>query len=256
MSENKPIQHYGAHWFRWKDIEHLSNLERTAFVAACFCVNEVNALRRITLFSMSIDEECKLVKDAEMVQRQVLLRVLTGKLFEFLELYKGLSGRKSESKVISDALSRLNVAHSTCVRHPGYKYAKKIRNSQAHHYDLRAIEQTASRVEKDARCEFFLATEGPNSFFPFAEHLVFNPDPKGRLDDELEDGEADAIIGQWIEWINLVSEFVHTFLDTLVEELMSKRRVDFNARRRLEFLSPQMKVATDFRLPVFVRAFS
>jgi hypothetical protein len=195
VSDNKPLQHYGAHWFRWSDLDHLSNLDRVAFVAGCFCVNEVNALRRITLFSMSQDEECKLVNDAAMVQRQVLLRVLTGKLFEFLEMYNRLSARKSESRVISEALLRLREAHKTCVRHPGYKYAKKIRNSQAYHYDLGDIEQTASRVEGQTRCEFFLATEGPNSFFPFAEHLVFNPDPKGRMDDELEDGEDDWSLG-------------------------------------------------------------
>jgi hypothetical protein len=63
------------------------------------------------------------------------------------------------------------------------------------------------------------------------------------------------MIGHWVEWINLVSAFVHTFLDTLVEELMRQRIIDFNGKKRVEFLSPDMKVETNFRLPVFTRAF-
>lgn len=233
----------------------MSNFERAILVGVCFCENEVNSLRRIGLFSMNIQETNKTVRDAAMVQMQVILRSITAKLFEFFEFYNKVSSRKRESDAVLKVLDRMKPQHKACVKHVGYSYARKIRNSQANHYKLEDIEETVARVDGSAKCEFSLTPETGNAFFPFAERLVFNPDPDHRLDTEIEAKEAESIVGDWIDWILLSSAFVFAFRDELFKEFIKSHKVSIRGRKLAEFVAEDLKVPMTFKLPLFIRSY-
>lgn len=254
MSENRPLQLLYAYRLRWGDLKGLSEVELAAVSGIFFCDNEVNALRRLCLLSMFwVSENDRIHKAAE-IQRNMLLRTLTGRLFEFLELYNQISSKGRQSASIVEIMDALKGEHRECRNHPGYKIAEKIRKSQAHHYDFAAIRNLVSRHDPKSLFDFNLAPEGGSAFAPFAEALVFNPDPQGRLEEELSKEDSEKLVNDWINWTGVATNLLRRIREQLIEKLILERNPDLRPQIRTEFLPPDLKVEAAFRLPLFVQA--
>lgn len=254
MSENRPLQLLYAYRLKWRDLKHLSEVELAALSGVFFCDNEVNALRRLCFLSMYwLTENDRIHKAAE-IQRNMLLRTLTGRLFEFLELYNQISSKGRQSSAIVEAMATLRNDHRDCRKHPGYKVAEVIRKRQAHHYDFNSIRDLVARHDPNTPFDFNLAPESGSAFAPFAEALVFNPDPQGRLEEELTREESKSLVNDWIEWTHVATELLKKLREELLQRLILSKNPDLRPRFRTEYLPPDLKVEASFRLPLFVQA--
>lgn len=254
MSENRPLQLLYAYRLKWRDLKHLSEVELAALSGVFFCDNEVNALRRLCLLSMFwVTENDRIHKAAE-IQRNMLLRTLTGRLFEFLELYNQISSKGRQSPAIVETMVALKKDHRDCRNHPGFKIAERIRKSQAHHYDFDAIRNLVARHDPNSAFDFNLAPESGSAFAPFAEALVFNPDPQGRLEEELTKDESESLVNNWIEWTHVATDLLKKLREELFERLVSAKSPGLRPQFRTEYLPPDLKVEASFRLPLFVQA--
>lgn len=254
MSENKPLQLLYAYRLKWRDLTNLSQVEKAALTGVFFCDNEVNSLRRLCRLSMFWIEDNETIHRAAEIQRNMLLRTLTGRLFEFLALYNEISSKGRTSAKLVGVIGSLKDAHRECRKHPGFRIAEKIRNSQAHHYSLDAIGQLVDRHGADSKLDFNFSPESDNAFAPFAEALVFNPDPQGRLEEELPELVAEELVNDWINWTHAATDLLRSLRDSLVEALVAPEIPKMRPQFRTEFLAPDLKVEETARLPLFLQA--
>ncbi|MGL4310602.1 MAG: hypothetical protein ACRCSU_08950 [Paracoccaceae bacterium] len=254
MSENKPIQLLYSYRLRWRDLEGLSDVELAALSSVFFCDNEVNSLRRLCLLSMFWVTENDKIHSAAEIQRNMLLRTLTGRLFEFLELYNQISSEGRQSSSIVEIMKTLKKDQRDCRNHPGFRIAQRIRKSQAHHYDFAAIRKLVTKHDPNAVFDFNLTPESGNAFAPFAEALVFNPDPHDRIYHELSKAEAEALVNNWIDWTHVATDLLKALREQLFEKLIIAKNPSLRPQYRTEYLSPDLKVEGTYRLPLFVQA--
>jgi hypothetical protein len=174
----------------------------SALAALGFAANETNALRRIFL-SQSHDYTGEEVIDAaSSIQRLVILRTWSSKLFEAEEFLKSLCGKKpltQDKLLIGLALEALSdLKGSTNVE--GAQVAQDVRNESSNHYPFGAAKKNLSHVHKDALCNIYLHKHGGNDFFPFGEAVMFH----GRLHRRWKSDASFEVrkikFDNWIRW--------------------------------------------------------
>ena len=239
---------------RWHELQSLSRGERALFAVSSFALSEVNVLQRLSLFSLYQVSGNKHVEEAASIQRNVLLRLVTLKLFEFRKLVERssssgeLSGRCRaivESKL--DDLKRIDDL-------PGFRIAKLIRNKVVGHYDFEQTIRSVDRCEDDFECSLYLADEAGNSFFPIGEKIVF--ERLGALPIERERAEADsaAEVQQWIDWTTAVGQCLKDLHFQVFFEVVAPLFDGRKARQRDEWIDPDLVGDhPTFRIPVFLR---
>jgi hypothetical protein len=235
---------------RWGEMSALSEVERAALVAVAFCENELNCLYKILINSMNRPTE-EVLQEVSDIQRNTVLRIVTGKLFEFLELYGKISSAGQGSAPIKATLSELKVEQRACRNHPGYKIAKAIRNEQSNHYGFDGVVQRSKRQIDDISCNSFMAHQRGNSFYPYAEHFVFNPDPAGRLENEIADEEKETMMADWIDWSLKATDLVRSTHNSLFKNLISARFPSRVAHSKWVWYEPASQGNPDSRLPLF-----
>lgn len=69
------------------------------FALVSFAVSEINALQRLSLFSLFTLAEDKELEAVALVQRNLMTRMMTAKLFEFLKLFDSICGKKVKGPI-------------------------------------------------------------------------------------------------------------------------------------------------------------
>jgi hypothetical protein len=256
-----PIEHLYVFRLRWRELSDLTLDEKAAISILGFLVSEINALKRMALFAMFPHNERSEIASAIVIQRNLLLRTATAKLFEFLRFME----KRLDPTVAPTSVSRIVGGFEKELagfrEGIGFQLAKQIRNKMANHLDFDEAKASAEAAQDDVECGFFLTDANGNSYFPIGEEVIFasalkrtwktHEDAKEREEDK---ATFEAALDAWIDWTLKLSDFadrVHLALfEELIEPLVPKRMAQ---HKPVWVDSDLVAEHPGFRLPVFVR---
>jgi len=193
---------YDEYQISAKDLRELPLEHVSAVAALSYVVSEVNALRRIFL---SQSDECTgqtVIDEALNVQKLVILRTWSSKLFEikeFLEILCSTKPLTDDVKLCQLALEAIaDLKVSTTLE--GYQVARDLRNEASSHYSFEAAKKNVPHLHEGALCNMYISDTGGNDFFPLGESVMFH----GRLHRRWKNipslEERRLKFDQWIMW--------------------------------------------------------
>ena len=249
-----PIEHVYKFRLRLSDLSALSRSEKAALTLLCFVVSELNSLKRLSLFAMHTEELPDDAVPAVAVQRNLILRTITAKLFEFLRLVE----KKVDPAAVDDRVKMVFQRYSKELDEArtgvGFTIAKKIRNKMANHFDFEEAEKVAAQCPETVECSFYLTEANGNSYYPMGDEIIFASGIlKAIKDSGLTISFQDAL-DEWIDWTLRLSNLADSIHVAIFEELVVPLVPDRMAHHRPIWL-PEDLVAKHpgFRLPLFIR---
>jgi hypothetical protein len=178
-------------------LEHVS-----AMATFGYAVSEVNALRRIFLSQSHDPTSERIINEALNIQKLVILRTWSAKLFEIREFLETLCGPKpitQDKELIGLAIAAIKDLDQTTSKE-GYEVARDVRNEATNHYSFAAAKKNFAHLHDGALCNMYIHRHGGNDFFPMGESVMFH----GRLHRRwkivptLE--QKQQLFEQWIDW--------------------------------------------------------
>ncbi|MDP3262275.1 MAG: hypothetical protein U1E06_19445 [Tabrizicola sp.] len=242
--------------FRLKlsDLSALSPSEKAALTILCFVVSELNSLKRLSLFAMHTEQLPDDAIPSVAVQRNLILRTITAKLFEFLRLVE----KKVDPAAVDDRVKKVFQRFSRELDEArtgiGFTIAKKIRNKMANHFDFEEAEKIVAQCPETVECSFYLTEANGNSYYPMGDEVIFASGIlKAIKDSGLAISFQDAL-DEWIDWTLRLSNLADSIHVAIFEELVLPLVPDRMAHHRPVWL-PEDLVAKHpgFRLPIFIR---
>jgi hypothetical protein len=249
-----PIEHIYKFKLKLSDLSALSHSEKAALTLLCFVVSELNSLKRLSLFAMHTE---KLPDDAipsAAVQRNLILRTITAKLFEFLRLVE----KKVDPSAVDDRVKKIFQQFSKELDEArtgiGFTIAKKIRNKMANHFDFEEAEKIVAQCPDTVECDFYLTEASGNSYYPMGDEVIFASGVLKAIKDSGLDISFHDALDEWIAWTLRLSNLADSIHVAIFEELVAPLVPDRMAHHRPVWL-PEDLVAQHpgFRLPIFIR---
>lgn len=226
--------------FSWSELSSLSNNDRALLAFACFAVSEVNCLRNLTIQSLHKISDNPIAEKFVLIQRNTLVRILVGKLWEFCRAIekKGakLSGLSPQAKT---AMVSVSDEIATAGRLPGAKLAEDLRNKTTFHYDIGQFGKNIRSGLADFDAGFLIAEHDGNCVFGMGE-IVANGN------------ENHVNFTELLDWVQKISKSMTEFHLALANGLIPSSLV--RAREKVVSVSfPNDLVATPTdRLPVLM----
>ncbi len=204
-------------------------LEHTAAMSVLgFAISELNALRRIFLSQSHEYTGEKPIDEASSIQRLVVLRTWSSKLFEVRDFLQSLSGKKSLTddprlqELAEKALLDINMSGSQ----EGFEVARDVRHEASNHYLFEAAKKNIPHLHEGASLNFYIHEHGGNDFFPIGEAVMFHGRLHRRWKNVPSIEERRRKFDQWIEWCMVTNEVlsvVHAnFAKVLVFEKLGR----------------------------------
>ncbi len=252
---SKAIEHFFEYPINWARIQQLPEDQQAAIAVLSYAVSEANALSRLYIFNSHnmIDEEA--IDCATSIQRFLLLRIWSAKLFEVEEFLK-LGGTKKESKdedlleLATDALENFSKLRST----EAYPIVRNIRHEATNHYSFKAAKDNLKHVSKNANCSMYLHELSGNSFYPMGEEVMFI----GRINRHgaslATKEQKSEQLESWMNW-NLganrwLAQTHYSFINRLIIEPDGRKP----AQKRSYWIPPEMAGSREERMaPIFLR---
>lgn len=252
---NQAIKKLATYRLRWSELDQMNVDDRALFAFACLAVSEISILRRLNLLSLYTVDDNKHLEAAAELQRNLLLRVSTGKIFEFSQAFE--EKIYPSKKFSAAARSHVEIAWKSIEQQRksrGYKIAEKIRNKVGFHYDFGQIKAQSSQSEGDIDASLYFTEEDGNCFFPIGDRIAFGrlevlgnipPSPQNQKRDE---------IAEWIDWeremLRVATKFHQSLLESLILPLFPGRL----ARETVVWFDTDLIATTGkSRLPLFLR---
>lgn len=221
-----------------RNLAALNKQQKATLAMVSFALSEINALRRLALFSLfSLEKQAEL-EQAAVIQRNLILRTLTGKLFEFLKFFDVICSGKAKDKLVLDEFITFKPKVSALKSKKGYQIAKTIRNSISNHYDIDMVMRCLSSVPDSCDCSMYLTDQRGNCYFPMGENVVF----AGIMSDSrkqhaiLKENDIDV----WVDWTSDVSELIYELHKALFLKLVHKKDPTIRPIERNIFLDPDL----------------
>jgi hypothetical protein len=258
-----PIEHLHVFRLKWSELSSLTLDEKAALSILGFLVSEINALKRLSLFSMFPHDENSDIAPAIAIQRNLILRTTTAKLFEFLRFMEKRLDPMAEVTSISRIFGTFAEELSGFRDGIGFRLAKQIRHKMANHLDFEEAKASAETAGDDVECSFYLTVANGNSYFPVGDEVVFASSLKRTWDSDTEENPPDDVenkpsfsdaLDAWIEWILKLSDLADRVHLALFTELVEPLVPDRMAQHKSVWLESDL-VANHpgFRLPIFIR---
>jgi hypothetical protein len=249
-----PIEHVYVFQLRLSELSPLSKSEKAALAVLCFVVSELNVLRKVSLFSMFSDEMPKDVRPAAAIQRNLFLRTMTAKLFEFLRLVEKKVAQSAQSDRVKEVLQGFSAEISDARTGIGFTIAKKIRNKMANHFDFEEVERTIDHCEASTDCSFYLTEANGNSYYPMGDDVVFASGVNRAIAESGLTVSFSEALDEWMDWTIKLSVLADSIHVALFEKLILPLNPDHMARQRPQWLpSDLVAYHPGFRLPIFIR---
>ena len=249
-----PIEHIYKFGLKLSDLSGLSKSEKAALTVLCFIVSELNSLHRLSLFAMHSEDLPQDALPAVALQRNLILRTTTAKLFEFLRFAE----KKIDPDALDDRVKKVFQKFSKELGESrsgiGFTIAKKIRNKMANHFDFEEAGKIVEQCPESTECSFFLTESSGNSYYPMGDDIIFvSGILKAIKDSKLTITFRDAL-DAWINWTLQLSRLADSIHFAIIKELILPLVPDRMARHRALWL-PKDLVAEHprFRLPIFIR---
>ncbi len=221
-----------------RNLDALTKPQKATLAMVSFALSEVNAIRRLSLFSLFSLEGKTEIEPAALIQRNLILRTLTGKLFEFLKFFEAICAGKAKDKKIRDEFLKFKPKVSALQNGKGYLVAKTIRNCLSNHYDIEMVIRSLSSIPDSCDYSMYLTEQRGNCYFPMGEYVVFG----GVMSDSrkqhavLNETDLDA----WVDWTSNVSELIYEMHKALFRELVHKADPSIRPTERNIYLDPDL----------------
>lgn len=252
----KAIEHFVEYPTSWARIQQLPDDQQAAIALLSYAVSEANALSRLYILNSHnlIDEEA--IDCATSIQRFLLLRIWSAKLFEVEDFLQLGSAKKKASKdkdlleLAADALQSFSKLRDTTA----YPVVRNIRHEATNHYSFKAAKQNLKHVSKNANCNMYLHELNGNSFYPMGEEVMFI----GRINRHgaslATKDQKSELLESWMNWNLEANNWLAQTHKSFVSKLIFEPDGQKSARKRSYWIPPEMVGSRDENVaPIFVR---
>ena len=249
-----PIEHIYVYQVNWSDLSTLTVDEKASLSILSFVVSELNALKRLSLFAMYDHDEHSTVAPSIAIQRNLILRTTTAKLFEFLRFVEKQIEKESLSERLRRVFRIFEIELGEMRLGYGFKIAKQIRHKMANHLDFDEAVLSVEAASQSLDCSFYLTEASGNSYYPMGDEIVFSSSIHRALENSGEDISFQDALDAWIAWTLSLADLADRLHLEMFEEFVEPIFPNRMAHHRPQWL-PEDFVASHpgFKLPVFIR---
>lgn len=249
------IEYLVDYSLRWADLRDLPE-DQVAFLGVLsYAVSEVNALSGIYIFSSHPMIENEAIDNAILIQRFVLLRSWSARLFEAIELLEnGVKKRQISDQdlleFVKECLKELSAIKSS----KGYELARDLRNESTNHYSFSTAKKNLKHISDRANCNMYLHEKKVNSFYPFGEEVMF----VGRLNRHgaslrTRDKKSN-LLDLWISWNLKATQLIGDIQVEFFKKFLLERFPDKFGHERPYWIPRELaSTVEDKHVPIFLR---
>lgn len=253
--ENKALIKLIEYRFTKDEFDELHEDIRAGLAITCYAASEVNSLMKLYIFANHKFINDGIVDLANYLQRNVILRTWSAKLFEFSEFIT-LSQKFNKTKneqlqaICLGATKSFDILRSR----NGYETARFLRHEAANHYSLQAARKNLDYVSINAKLSFYLHEMTGNSFYPMGEEVMFigrmNRGSKHIITKE----EKIAFHKDWYDWNIAATKWLDQVQSEFVKKIIIQKFPDRFAQEMTVYLPLEMVgESKDTLTPVFLR---
>lgn len=255
MSENFPIEHLHVYKLKWSELTSLTSDEKAALSILSFVVSEVNVLKKLTLFAMFDHDEQSDVAPAIVIQRNLILRTTTAKLFEFLRFVEKQLEKENISPRLLRVLQGFERELADMRLGYGFKIAKQIRHKMANHLDFDDAVLSVEAASQNVDCSFYLTEAGGNSYYPLGDEIMFSSSLHRAWESSGESMTFADALDEWIKWTLSLSDLADRVHLAIFEEFVEPLVPTRMAHHKPQWLSKDLVAAhPGFKMPIFIRS--
>ncbi|MFW8633575.1 hypothetical protein [Cribrihabitans pelagius] len=252
---DKALEHFWEYPISWRLMQTLPEDQQAAIAVLSFAVSEVNALSRLYIFNAH-----KLIGEAAIdcatsIQRFLLLRAWSAKLFE-IEDFLNLGGKKkvTRDKELLKLANRALESFVTLRDERIYPIVRDIRNEATSHYSLTAAKKNLKFVSYNANCNMYIHEMSGNSFYPMGEEVMFIGRLNRRGASLPTKDERAAQFESWMNWNVSATNWLSSTHASFVRELIFEKQKSRAARKRTYWIPPKFVGSREDGLaPIFLR---
>ena len=197
---NLAIEHFWEITVTPEELKKLPEDQQAIIAILCFAVSEVNSLARLYIFNSHdlVGEDA--IDSAAFIQRLLLLRTWSSKLFEIRQCLSKIAKQKQTHdsevlRLVGEALARFEEINDPVAT----PIVRDIRNGLANHYSFADAKRNLKHVKPSAVCNFYIHKMNGNSFYPLGEEVMFMGmmNRHAKRDDTLQ---AMELFDEWMQW--------------------------------------------------------
>ncbi len=234
-------------------ISELSVESRALIALSSHALNEVNVFLRMHLMSQHQETGQEPIDELINIQKNVILRNWSAKLFEFKKTLTEVAEatRAIKDPEVKDIVSGALVKFDEIFNTRGFGLAELLRKKATNHYDFF---DTRGLVSDDVDMSIFLHDMQGNCVYPYGESVFFYRRLHREVEKIKEEDAASKLSESWIDWniatTNWLSETHSLFLERLIFDKFPQIKQDESS----VYLDPQLVAFTDQpTLPVISR---
>ncbi|UWQ54265.1 hypothetical protein [Leisingera caerulea] len=238
----------------WAELSSLSDDEKAVVGVLSYATTESNALRRMFIFASHemVGEDA--IDTAISIQRFVLLRTASSRLFEVKEFLEFGGKRKTlkDEKILAFAAEALDAFEKLKGKN-GYEIARNMRHEATHHYSLSAARKNLRHVPSNANCSLYLHQMTGNSYYPMGEEVMFvgGMNRVGAKFSSKE--EKQELINEWYEWNLAASQWLENTFTSCLKLFLLPKFPQKKALRKSFRLGPELVSSPDeHKVPIFL----
>ncbi|MBS3978991.1 MAG: hypothetical protein KGZ77_04225 [Rhodobacteraceae bacterium] len=240
----------------WHELSYLSEDEKAALGLVSLAANEVNVLTRLNLLQLREVVDDTIVDQGYWIQRSVILRIWSAKLYEFKIFIDNLCSGKTKcaSKAVIDLAAKAQKAFTGAEKHSGYEIARESRNEITNHYELNPLRKNIKHLDPKSDVSICLHDIRCNSFSRLGEAVGLVGLLLRKTSSTNDVAEKAAAFESWLDWNLLASDWIDGVELDFYEEFVFKHFPDRSAIEKAYYVDPRLVgEPTKDLIPMFLR---
>lgn len=251
---NKALVHLEEYHLSWDELKTLPEDHLAAVAVLSYAVSETNALLRIYLSQDHAYVEKKAINSASNIQRFVIIRSISSRLFELEAFLKEITGQDESKKDQLRLLGRAAlVGFNKLKNSEEYELARTIRHDATNHYSFSSAKKNLMRVHKGADCNMYMHRMNGNCFYPFGEEVMFHARLNRRWANISSKKERDQKFKKWLDWTLKMKSWLDEVHANFTDELVFKPLGRNSVRKEVYWVQQNfVSKAKDKLTPIFL----
>ncbi|WP_299026012.1 hypothetical protein [uncultured Sulfitobacter sp.] len=210
--------------FNYDQFCRLSEHEQILLALLSYAISETNALWRVFVCAIQTTTGTVQVDQAVAVQRGVLLRTWSSKLFEFDKALKDLRQRPkidpALKSFVDDMRSKLAGPDKTKIP----KLVEEFRNEAGNHATVSAAKKNLDFLSKTAPLNMLFSDLEANTVLPLGEELFFAARYNRYLSETGKDRLSIDPFEEWLAWNQAATRELMAFIDEYLTTFVFKEK--------------------------------
>lgn len=248
------IEYLEEYRFTPQDLASLDEDLAAGLSITCHAANEVNTLRRLYLFSCHDFLDKEPIDNINAIQRSVLLRIWSAKLFEFVKFVKSKDVRNSKNLELQELIKTAKASYDELERNNDFKMARDLRNEATNHYGFKPAKKNLKHISNDSNMSFYIHRMNGNNFFPLGEEVMFTARIKRHVPNSAKNEVLSESFKGWLNWNNEVTKWLSQVNLDFIGHIIETHFPDRKPRKRSDYLPCEMVGEIDeIFVPLFAR---